>query len=124
MKLITTLVGVLILLGFISSVLFVLLGQITVRKLRKAPETKHDLDIEFASGWDIINVAQALSIPQAIIRKLRNSPLSFLESNADLLYQHTTVFDRFLARMFYGLMMFTGLSFLLWAFLDVSGILS
>ena len=110
--------------GFFSAILYIVFGQVTVRKLRKNPETKHNLGVAFINGWDIINVAQALSLPQVIIRKLRNSPLSFLESNADLLYEHTNVIDRLLARMFYGLMMFTGLSFALWAFLDVTGILS
>lgn len=50
--------------GFITSVLFVIFGQVTVRKLRKNPETRHELGIGFASGWDITNVAQALSLPE------------------------------------------------------------
>ncbi|MBL1259448.1 MAG: hypothetical protein COB33_002820 [Thiotrichaceae bacterium] len=50
---------------FIACILFVILGQVTVRKLRKIPATKHELGIEFTSGWDILNVAQALSIPES-----------------------------------------------------------
>jgi len=46
--------------------LFVLLGQVTVRKLRKNSETKDHLGISLASGWDIINVANAFSEPKKI----------------------------------------------------------
>jgi len=49
--------------GFSSAILYVVFGQVTVRKLIKNPETKHELGVEFVSGWDIVNVAQALSIP-------------------------------------------------------------
>jgi len=63
-------------------VFFILFGQITVRKLRKNPDTKERLGIEFISGWDIINVAQALSIPRAWRRKLKSSPLSALYANS------------------------------------------
>jgi len=45
--------------GFVAWILFIIFGQVTVRKLRKNPETKHELGIEFASGWDIFNVASA-----------------------------------------------------------------
>ena len=88
----------------ISWVLFVIFGQVTVRKLRKNPETRQALGLEFASGWDILNVAQALSIPKTIAQKLRHKSEAMglgLEADPDLLYQYTTVFDRVLARLFY-----------------------
>ena len=59
--------------GFISVILFLLFGQITVRKLRKNPATKHELGTELVSGWDIVNAAQALAVPESIIRKFKNS---------------------------------------------------
>ena len=86
---------------FVAWILFVIFGQVTVRRLRKNLETKRELGIEFLSGWDILNVAQALSIPRPMTRKLENSRLSFLHANTDLLYKHTNWFDRFLARLFY-----------------------
>jgi len=88
--------------GFITCILFVIFGQVTVRKLRKNPETRHELGIEFASGWDITNVAQALSLPEFLQKRVKNK---VLHANSDLLYKHTTVFDRVLARMFYWLWM-------------------
>ena len=54
----TLLVGILIAEVFVVMLLYLLFGQITVRKLRKNPETKQSLGIEFVSGWDILNVAQ------------------------------------------------------------------
>ena len=53
--------AVIFVMGFVACILFVIFGQVTVRKLRKNPETKHELGLEFAGGWDILNVAQALS---------------------------------------------------------------
>ena len=89
----------------VSAILFVIFGQVTVRKLRKNPETKHELGIELVSGWDILNTAQALSMPNSILRKFKNSRLSFLEANAELLYKHPTIFDRLIARVFFWLWM-------------------
>lgn len=88
---------------FLAMILFVLFGQITVRKLRKNPETKDKLGIEFASGWDILNVAGALAMPRWFNQKFRNSPLSSLYADADILEKNTNVFDRILATIFYGL---------------------
>ncbi len=90
-----------------GSVLFVIFGQVTMRKLRKNPETKHALGIEFVSGWDILNVAQALSLPKAILQRTRRNAesmgMSGFEADYEILYKHTTVFDRVLARVFYTL---------------------
>ena len=96
--------GLSMVLLFVSMILFVIFGQVTVRKLRKNSETKGKLGMEFASGWDILNVAQALSLPNQIVRRLEQSPLSsvFL-ANTDILYRHTTRFDRLLARLLFGL---------------------
>lgn len=55
-----------------SAFLFVVFGQVTVRKLRKKPETKNALGLSFFSGWDIINVAQTLSLPRFIVKKIEN----------------------------------------------------
>ena len=59
------------------------------------------------SGWDITNAAQALSLPQSMMKKLENSPLSSMFSNSSLLYQNTSLFDRIVACIFYGLLMFS-----------------
>jgi hypothetical protein len=106
---------------FFTCILYVLFGQLTVRKLRKNPATKASLGIELASGWDIINVAQALSIPKSWRRKLENSPLSSIYANSDLLLQHTNKFDRVLGALFYWLMTISGLSGMLLVLLDALG---
>lgn len=87
---------------FICLVLYILFGQLTVRKLRKNPLTKNNLGIEFASGWDILNVAGALSTPRWLREKLEASSLSMFSANYQVLYEHTTIFDRILARIFWG----------------------
>ena len=104
-------------------VLFVLFGQVTVRKLRKNPETKLELGMELVSGWDILNVAQSLALPIKLVRKFRTTPLSFMSSDPDLLIQHTSKFDRILACVFYWTYVMTGISLLLWACLVSLGIL-
>ena len=59
------------------------------------------LGFEFISGWNILNAAQALSLPKFLTQKTKTSPGSFLFANAELLRQHTNKLDRFLARLFY-----------------------
>ncbi len=106
----------------ISGILYVLFGQITVRKLRKNSETKHELGIEFLSGWDIFNVAQALTLPKAVAQKIRRNSMG-LEANPDLLYKHTSVFDRVLARVFYTLFAFSGVAVIILMLLNLFGVL-
>lgn len=87
--------------AFISWILFVIFGQVTVRKLRKNPELEGKLGAEFASGYDIFNVASALSAPKWFRDKFSQSPLSFLAADYDALYKHTSLFDRILGRTFW-----------------------
>ena len=70
MSLLSTLLAIASAIGFVALIMFVLFGQITVRKLRKNPELQHALGLELVSGWDIINVAQALAMPKAAMNKL------------------------------------------------------
>ena len=105
----------------VALVLYVLFGQITVRKLRKNPETKDELGVEFMSGWDILNVAQALSLPSFMARKLKDSPLSALHANSELLKKHSNKFDKILGTIFYVLFMSSGLSLSFLVLLDALG---
>lgn len=103
---------------FLAMIFYVIFGQVTVRKLRKNTETKNELGIEFASGWDILNVAGALAMPRWLNRKLRNSPLFYLYADADILDKNTNTFDRILATIFYGLFVFSGTTLILLTVLD------
>lgn len=107
---------------FFSMILFVLFGQITVRRLRKNPETKDSLGVSFASGWDILNVAQALTLPKHVTRRINNNSAGF-EADPDLLYKHTTVFDRVLARIFYVLFFGSAFSMLILIVMNGLGVL-
>ena len=108
--------------GITAWILFVIFGQVTVRKLRKNPEMKDELGVEFLSGWDIFNVAQALSMPRSLVQKFKKSPLSFLHANYDLLYKHTNGFDRFLARLFFWPFYLSGFTLIMLVILDSLGI--
>jgi hypothetical protein len=99
----------------------VLFGQITVRKLRKNPKTKDKLGFEYVSGWDIINVAQSLSIPRKLSKKLENTPLSFLYANSELLHDQTNLSDRILAAIFYWLLTISGVMMIFLAIADTLG---
>ena len=92
--------------GFIFYVIF---GQITVKKLRKNPDVKDALGFEFASGWDIYNVAQALSLPKSLKRRLEDSPLSAMYAKSECLQKNTNTFDKILAFLFYWLFTISGL---------------
>ena len=93
--------GILIFCMVITGILFVLFGEITVRRLRKNPATRDELGIEFVNGRDIMNVAMALSMPRKLNRKAKNSRAADLFADADILYQYTSRFDRILARLLY-----------------------
>ena len=107
---------------FPAMILFVVFGQVTVRKLRKNSETKDKLGIEFTSGWDILNVAGALALPRWLNRKLRDSALSSLYANADILDKNTNTFDRILATLFYVLFVFSGSTMILMVLLEAFGV--
>ena len=119
MNLINLLYGILILLAVIVGILYVLFGQLTVRKLRKNPETKEALGTEFASGWDILNVAKAFAMPKVITKKWKNSPQSAFYADIDLLHQYTNKFDRILGKVFYWIYAFTGFSIIILVLLDM-----
>ena len=106
------LLGFAIATAFFWMIVFVVFGQVTVRKLRKNPATRHELGMEFMSGYDIFNVAGALALPRWLNRKLRGTPLTFLYANADILDKHTTRLDRLLAMIFYVLLILS--ASLLW----------
>ncbi len=111
-------VGILILAAIIVGVLYVAFGQLTVKKLRKNQKTNSALGLEYASGWDIINVAQALALPRSWSRTLESSQLSFMYANSTIIHDNTTTFDRVLGFTFYWLLISAGLSAGLLGFLN------
>lgn len=109
MKTLTLLVGIMILLVLISMFLYLTFSWVTMRKLRKDPATKEALGVEFASGWDSFNVAQALALPAFITDKLKQSPISSLYANTDILNLHTSKTDKTVALVFYWFFMASNL---------------
>jgi len=72
----STLLGITVVVMFVSMILYIIFGQVTVRKLRKNPKTRCELGIELISGWDIFNVAGALALPKAITRRIKRNAIS------------------------------------------------
>lgn len=107
----------------IACVLYVIFGQVTVRKLRKNPKTKSALGLELVSGWDIINVAQALAFPASWIKRLEQSSISLLYANSKVILENTTSLDRALGSAFYWTMMLSGLSGALLVLLNSLGVI-
>lgn len=101
MTLLSKMLGFSAFLMLISAILFVILGQITVKKLRKNPDVKDHLGVEFSSGWDILNVAGCLSTPAWLRKRFSESRLSFLSANYQIVFENTNKFDRVLARVFW-----------------------
>lgn len=86
----------------ISGILFVLFGEVTVRRLRKNQQTKDALGVEFVSGADTVNVAVALSLPLSLYNRLfRRKNLYFTNADADKICAFTSRLDRFIARLFF-----------------------
>jgi hypothetical protein len=115
-----TILFVIILLVMVADyILLVVLGQKTLRKLRKNPETKNALGIEFLlGGGDIVNVSFAFGIPRRLNRKARNNKLGALFADADLLEKHMTRFDILLSKLvfFLGVAWVSPLLFLVFLF--------
>lgn len=80
--------------------------------------------MEYVSGWDIINVAQALAIPRSWSRQLEKSPLSSIYAKSGVLFENTSKFDRLLGSVFYWLLMISVLSGILLVFLNFIGLIS
>jgi hypothetical protein len=123
MSLFSYLLAIIFSVQLIALILFVVFGEMTVRKLRKNPTTKNALGIEFISGWDILNVASALALPKKVAHILKNSPLSVMRADPDALYKYTTQFDRILAKIIYSLLVSTVLAMLILIFLNKIGAL-
>lgn len=83
----------------IYGISFLLFGEITMRRLRKNPAVKDSLGASFISGYDIINVSMALSLPKRFMRWAKGSRFPGLYADVDILYQHTSRLDRALARL-------------------------
>lgn len=95
-----------------SCFLLVIFGQVTVRRLRKNQKLKDKLGIEFISGYDIVNVASALTTQKWFRDKLKDSQLSFLSADYQALYEVTKPYERVLARVFW-ISLVTSTSFIL-----------
>lgn len=121
MSLFSKLLAIVFVFMLLSCILYVLFGQFTVRALRKNPKTKDALGLEYVSGWDIINVAQALAFPRSWSKKLEKSSLSFMHAKASLLFKNTNRFDRVLGSLFYWSFMVSGLSGALLVLLNSMG---
>ena len=102
MTLFSQLLGLNSLLMILSLILYVIFSQVTAQRLRKNPNTKPTLGVEFSSGWDIINTAQALSLPRSFISRMEKSPLAKMYADSSLLKANTNQFDRVIARVFTG----------------------
>ncbi len=123
MSLFSQLLGINAIFVLLGLVLYVVFGQVTVRRLRKNPATKKALGLEFASGWDVINAAQALSLPRRLTKKLESSPLSAMYADSNLLRQNTTFVDRIIAAVFYWVFILSSLSMIVLVSLNGLGII-
>ena len=111
----------------LGSFFMVLFGQISVRKLRKNPETKDSLGLSFLSGWEILNVAETLSLPRTWVRKLEQKGQAYnneIVANSDLIYKNTSKLDRILARSFFYLWVFSIFSWVLFFIFSSLGLTS
>jgi hypothetical protein len=103
-----TLVAILIVGTVLTSFLFLIFAQVTVRKLEKNPVTKHALGAEFVSGQRIVHAACALVLPLWYFRRARQNPMSIINANAELVRQYTNGVDKFLAHLFFWPFVTTG----------------
>ena len=106
----------------VDFIVLVAFGQKTVRKLRKNPNTKDALGIQFVNGWDILNVTIAFGLPRKLNRFLRKTTFSPFHADADLLERYMTRVDLILARVHFSLWMFSAFALLTFIFLFKIGV--
>lgn len=121
MSIFSKLLAFVVIFMLIACVLYVVFGRVTVRKLRKNSKTKDELGLQLVSGWDIVNVAQALAFPKSWSKKLERSSISFFYANTKILRENTNRLDRVLGALFYWTMMSSGLSGALLIFFNSIG---
>ena len=92
----------------LAGIVYILFGQVTVRKLRKNPATRDCLGMEFLHGGDIAHVAQAFGWPRRLQERAERGGLSFMVAKYEVLRQHTNRVDRALGWVCYWSAMLCG----------------
>ena len=85
----------------VAGVMYLVFGQVTVRRLRKSPATRDCLGMELLNGGDIVLVAQALTWPGWMQQRAENGCLGFMVARSRVIRQYTNRLDRILARLCY-----------------------
>ena len=94
--------------GLVTGILYVVFGQVTVRKLRKNPATRDCLGLEFTHGGDIGNVARALGWPRWMQERSERGALGFMLAKSQVIREHTTRLDRALGLACFWSVMLSG----------------
>ena len=92
----------------VAGVMYLVFGQVTVRRLRKDPATRDCLGVEFMHGGDIGNVARALGWPRWMQERSERGALGFMLARSQVIRQHTTRLDRALGRACFWSVMLSG----------------
>lgn len=76
-------------------------GWLTVRRLRRNPQTRQCLGFPLYPGWQLMSAAAALSVPRRVARRRDRGRFALFRAQSDTLYAHTSTRDRLLARCCY-----------------------
>ena len=100
-----TVLTTLFLMGSVAwGILFWLFSRLTVHRLQSNPHTRHRLGSDFLPGWRTLNVAEALTLPRPVLRRLRRGRLSEWFADEQWLARQTNPVDRWLGRACYVLL--------------------
>jgi len=113
----------LILAIILTGILFVIFGQVTVKKLRKNPTTRDALGFETVSGGDIANVAFSLLVPKSLwFRYRQRREEGWPAPDPGLLHQHMSKSDRILGKILASIWLATMLAFFAYACAESAGV--
>lgn len=87
------------------------------------PAARNALGVGLVSGWDILNVAGALSRPRWLNERFQKSSLSAIAAHSDVLYSATNKFDRIFGRLFFFFFCISGGLGVLLALLAAFGVI-
>ena len=71
-------------------ILYVCVGQLVVRKLRKIDHTGNFQGLELVSGWGILKVSEAIALPDPIYTRLKNSRYGYFYADKKVIAAHTS----------------------------------
>lgn len=120
----SALLGIASAVAIVAWLLYLVFAQVTVRRLEKNPDVREQLGFEAISGWRVINVAEALVLPQGFFKLASKTALAGMYANSVLIRANTSRLDKTLAHLFFWSFFGSGFAVLALVVLNLLGLMA